>query len=107
MASKLYIAQREDAAYALLREHTPVIASLLDIDAPTFELHRRYHAEYRRAEELHTIGLFLQAVAERLQNQQFSGNSPMLREAKALIRKGAYTKSQIKAVLLGDENDGE
>ena len=66
MASKQHNAIQIDKAYALLRAHMPTIAATLGIEPPSFDGHGRYDLEYRRAEELHAIGLFLQAVAERL-----------------------------------------
>jgi hypothetical protein len=108
MASKEHIAKQVDAAYALLREHTPVIAEQLQINAPSFDGHGRYDLEYRRAEELHAIGLFLQDVATRLQDSSkpsdVNTDNGLLQAVTELVASGNWTKAQVEALLLGDNN---
>lgn len=111
MASKQHIAITIDTAYALLREHTPVIAATLGIEPPSFDGHGRYDLEYRRAEELHAIGLFMSKVASRLQEtytvegvtEEISDDG-LLDTVTALVASGNWTKAQVEALLLGENN---
>jgi hypothetical protein len=110
MASKEHIAKQVDEAYALLRAHTPIIAEQLSISAPSFDGHGRYDLEYRRAEELHAIGLFLQDVATRLQDASIPSSTEeitdngLLQAVTELVSSGNWTKAQVEALLLGDNN---
>ena len=64
MASIQSIAITKERAYASLAETTRVLAERFGVEAPVLNIHKRYPLEYRQAQELARLAVFLEKMAE-------------------------------------------
>jgi hypothetical protein len=73
MASKSSIARTKQLAYQSLKETTTALAAKLGIEAPEFDVHKRYPIEYRYAKEMERVSLFLEALEHALEGVKKTG----------------------------------